>query len=108
MKRNIYLALLALLFLSACDPQSPDSGERAVYDIPATHEGNARFTIASHGSFLAGEGNSKRELLIITDTFTQNKYFGITGVGVTEMRTELTATVDANGNSTVTSEVRER
>ena len=112
MKRNLQRALLLLssIFLASCDPLPPttDAGGRAVYDLPATHEGHSRFQVQSQGSFQAGHDNTRRELLIITDTFTAKKYFGITGVGVTEMRTESTTTVDAEGNATVTYETRER
>lgn len=92
------VASLCCLGLSSCEPQAPDKAVE-VYGVPRQQTEGARFVVERHGMFRAGFDNNNREILIITDTETKKKYLGITGVGVTEMRTES----DGN-NGTVTRE----
>ncbi len=117
--------LFACLLLAGCEPYEESAlkkplAERAprkatpiaAADASETADGRKRFTIESHGKFRAGFDNNVREILTITDTKTGATYLGITGVGISELRTESTTSVstDAQGHLHVdtTSETKER
>jgi hypothetical protein len=82
-------ALLAVGVVSCNEqPEQAPDAKREVFDVPKQQVEGERFTVVSHGRFKAGFENNVREILIITDTQTKRAYLGITGVGVTELRTE--------------------
>lgn len=89
---------LPLLAESGCEnAQAPDS-KVTVFEVPKQQVEGARFKVERHGKFKAGYEANEREILIITDSTTRHQYIGITGVGVTELRSEK------SGDSTVTKE----
>lgn len=111
---SLYLGVAGLFFIcmavTSCDVSHESvapSNELTVYDVPAVNEGQ-RFTVTKHGKFDAGFGNNTREIVIITDTQTKRTYLGVTGVGVTEMRSESTTSTDMEGNITTDTTTTER
>lgn len=70
--------------VSSCDVPS---GGDVSNEVPIINS-DQRFTVTKHGTFNAGFDNNVREIIIITDTTTKRTYLGITGVGVSEMRSE--------------------
>ena len=95
--------LLELLFLLACGCGGAHHAAEVVPHQPKqlmVANDTQRFTVMSYGEFRAGFEGNIREIVIVTDTETGHKYIGITGVGITELRseTETTTSVDAEGN----------
>lgn len=82
------LMLAILVILSGCDgdPKAVPEIDKTI--APVAAEKLERFTVESQGQFYAGYGDNRREILIITDKTTGQKYIGITGCGVTELHTE--------------------
>lgn len=103
-----FLCGLSILLIG-CEP-NPNEGEREVYAAPARQAegGTPRFRVETCGRFKAGYENAEREILIITDTYSERKYLGITGVGITELQQEVKTDVEANGQVTTTVNTKER
>ena len=87
-----------------------------VADVTELEPGTPRFKVQSHGKFRAGFDNNVREILLITDLDTGKTYLGITGVGISELRSESHTTTsvvpDGQGGLDVrtetTTETKER
>jgi len=83
------VCVLLLLALAGCDEGNlAVDGEKPVEKLPAHLVEGSRFRVESQGEFRAGFDDNKREILIITDTKTGKEYLGITGVGISELRSE--------------------
>jgi predicted small lipoprotein YifL len=109
------ISAAAVVALTGCKedeptaPPDPDATVR-VDNAPVSQVEGARFKVATHGTFQAV--SYTREILVITDTKTGQKFLGITGVGVSELRreseTHLSIDADGNPSATTTTTTRER
>ena len=90
------LCALVFLILAGCSDDGVPIVNKSLPPVPA--EKTTRFLVQSQCKFQAGYNDNIREILIVTDTTTNNKYLAITGCGVTELR-EVTT-----GKTTVTRE----
>jgi hypothetical protein len=89
MRASLFVPLI--LFGVGCNPGPPPAKDNAVpvFDVPRQQVEGARFKIETAGRFRAGYENNEREILIITDSANGRQYIGITGVGVTELHSEM-------------------
>jgi hypothetical protein len=90
---------------AGCEVQTKQAEREARKATPVEVEkvtelepGKSRFTVESHGKFKAGYDNNVREIVVVTDHESGKHYLGITGVGITELRTEK------SGDTNVTKE----
>lgn len=58
-------------------------GERGAFGI--SENKTARFMVTSYGRFKAGHNDNDREIMVVTDSETGQKYLFLTGCGGTEM-----------------------
>lgn len=90
----------AVLLISACGPK-PDTTMVAVPAVPDATE--QRIAVRRIGIFKDELAyGDRRAIYIITDRQTGKEYFGVSGIGISELGQHATSTTDSKGNLTVT------
>jgi hypothetical protein len=93
MKWFVLLACVAGLGIGAengCDNPPPDK-KVAVDNVPAQQVEGARFDVEQHGTFRAGHENAVRQIIIVTDKETGQKYLGITDCSLVRLQAQKNA-----------------
>ena len=77
------LAVAALVFMAVHAIAVSDDGVNI--KVAESDKPSERFAVESFGTFRAGSRDSRREIVVLTDSESGRKYLFVTGCGGTEM-----------------------